>query len=375
MKKRIVHFIMSLGVGGAETVVKDYAVFLDKNKYEVIVLVLGSERKTVIERQILDNNIKIIFLGLGSFNSESLLHKVYRQIMRYIMVLFTLIKLKPDILHTHLQVNRFIYLYTCINRKCKLVYTAHSEPSRLFNGNKERVDEFNVSYKLIHNHNMFIISLQDTMNLQLRRLFNTENVFTIVNGVDFDRFANQIIDRQDLRASLGIPSNAFVIGHVGRFSREKNHSFLIELFDSLISQKKVKNPYLLMIGDGPEKIKVIDELSERNINNYKILSNRSDVNFLLSVMDVFIFPSVSEGLGIAAIESQLAGVRTIVSEEVPDQVNISDYFYKLSLNQPIEDWIKAIISTPLGPIQYNDRKQYFNLKTTIARLEKIYDTL
>ena len=61
--------------------------------------------------------------------------------MRYIMVLFTLIKLKPDILHTHLQVNRFIYLYTCINRKCKLVYTAHSEPSRLFNGNKERVDD------------------------------------------------------------------------------------------------------------------------------------------------------------------------------------------------------------------------------------------
>lgn len=136
-------------------------------------------------------------------------------------------------------------------------------------------------------------------------------------------------------------NNKILIGHVGRFTYEKNHAFLIEIFKSLI--QKIPNVVLMLIGEGELKSEIEDLVYKAGLNDKVIFTGiRSDISNLMMAMDVFIFPSHFEGLGRVVIEAQATGLRTIVSTEVPDEVLITNLVEKVSLKEPIETWLKAI---------------------------------
>ena len=106
-------------------------------------------------------------------------------------------------------------------------------------------------------------------------------------------------------------------------------------------------------------------------NCYKILSERTDIPDLLNAMDLFVFPSLSEGLGIAVIEAQKAGVKCVISDAVPDKAIVSNFVKKLKLNLPPEVWAEEIRNFQVDYLEYNGIEDW-NMDTVIRSLEKLY---
>ena len=132
------------------------------------------------------------------------------------------------------------------------------------------------------------------MKNEVNELFNVTNTVVLNNGIDFKRF-DKARNKEIVRKEIGISCDAFVVGHVGRFIGVKNHELIIQAFKKVIQIKK--NAFLLLIGDGVLKEKIINELNTEGFNDkYLILSNRNDIPDLLKTMDVFVFPSKYEVL-------------------------------------------------------------------------------
>lgn len=169
---------------------------------------------------------------------------------------------------------------------------------------------------------------------------NNKDVIILENAVDLSKYDPNPIKKEHMRKQLRIKEN-FVIGHIGRFSKEKNHKFLIELFSSLL--EKV-DAHLVLCGDGELKEEVEEQIKSHNIENkVSILGIRDDVPDVLQAIDVFVFPSLFEGLPFALVEAQAAGVPCIVSNTVSSEANLTDIVEFISLEIPSEVWIKNII--------------------------------
>ena len=164
----------------------------------------------------------------------------------------------------------------------------------------------------------------------------------IKNGVDINEFRYDSSARKKMRNAIGVSDDAFVVGHVGRFSPEKNHDFLLRVFSEVCLV--AEDARLLLVGDGPT-MDEIRELSHRLGIKDKVVftGNTSDVASYLQAMDVFVFPSVFEGLGIVAIEAQAAGLPVVASNTVPLDAKITENYRCLSLDAGISIWRDAIV--------------------------------
>jgi len=140
-------------------------------------------------------------------------------------------------------------------------------------------------------------------------------------GVDLTPFHN-IVDSVAVRAEFGIPGDAFVVGHVGRFEEEKNHLFLLEVA-AAIAQKQ-PNMRLLVVSDGSLPPQIEQKAIEMGLDKYVIFAGlQSDVpRLMLGAMDTFVFPSLYEGLGLVLIEAQAAGLPYVFSDIVPEEADV-----------------------------------------------------
>lgn len=176
-------------------------------------------------------------------------------------------------------------------------------------------------------------------------MFGDSKFSVIPNGIDINKFSYSGVKRNKLRSELNIPDDSFVIGHVGRFTYAKNHPYIMKIFEKIYDDLG-KNVYLLLVGDGVDKDKIINENVNKDFfKNVIILSNRNDVNDLLSCMDIFVFPSHYEGLPVSLVEAQAANLPIIISENISDYVIIDK---KLVKKMKIDDncicaWVDYII--------------------------------
>ena len=207
------------------------------------------------------------------------------------------------------------------------------------------------------------------MKEELDEAFSVSNTVVIKNGIDLYKYSHPRVDKKEMRKSLNIPDNAFVVGHIGRFSPEKNHRFIMEVF-SLLSDKE-PNAFLLLIGTGDEKGNIEKQIKEKGLENkVKILSGRTDIPELLNEMDVFIFPSLYEGFGIALVEAQASGKRCIVSDNINPSAFVSNNVIPLPLRDK-EKWCDAILGRIESP-GYEDRLQEYDISKEIKKLERLY---
>ena len=160
-------------------------------------------------------------------------------------------------------------------------------------------------------------------------------------GVDLKPFSMVHADA-DFRASFGIESDDVVIGHVGRMEQPKNHMFLLDVFKEALSRDR--RCRLLLVGDGSLRCSVEDYARKIGVDSRVIFAgSRDDVpRILLSAMNVFIFPSLWEGLPLTLIEAQAAGLRCIVSESVTAEVSLGGCTY-LPLNIGAGAWADALL--------------------------------
>lgn len=169
-----------------------------------------------------------------------------------------------------------------------------------------------------------------------------KNYSVIKNGIDLNKFKFSQEQRNKYRKELNI-EDKYVLLNVGRMSEQKNQLFIIELLNKLVNELNEKNIILIIVGDGPLLNKINEKIDNYNLkNNVIILKNRDDVSSIMSASDIFIFPSVYEGLGIVAIESQASGLLTLCSEYVPNEANVSELYQIISLDKNSE-WINLIL--------------------------------
>lgn len=197
------------------------------------------------------------------------------------------------------------------------------------------------------------------------------------NGIDIKPFLEA--SKSHVKSELNIEDDAIIIGHVGSFKPSKNHNFLIEIFDAF--HKKYSKAHLILVGEGEESACVKQKVDSLNLNDkVHFLGNRNDIAAVINTLDAFLFPSFFEGLGIALIESQAAGVRSIASTNVPRETDIGLKLVSfLPLDKP-EEWLKELENyvfsnkeTPSAAIRTKCLKEKkFDNISSASRLLDIY---
>ena len=356
----------SLSDGGAETLVKDYVLFLDKERFEPIVLVDWIFTDSANYKRLKDSGIQIVSL----YKRYSIFYRAVNKFFREQYIDFKLKrilkKLKPDVIHIHLSALHHIEKIANELKDVRLFYTCHSTPSAFFDDD-ERED--NAAKYLIANNDLRLIALHDDMKEELDERFSVSNTVVVKNGINLDSYRHPAINKNEMRKSLRISDDAFVVGHVGRFSPEKNHRFIIEVF-SLLLQKEPK-AFLLLIGTGDERESIEGLIKEKGIEErVLILSSRTDIPELLNAMDVFVLPSLYEGLPVSLIEAQASGKRCIVSDNINSSAFVSNLVVPLPLRDK-EKWCDAILGRIESP-GYEDRLLEYDISKEIKKLERLY---
>jgi glycosyltransferase involved in cell wall biosynthesis len=198
-------------------------------------------------------------------------------------------------------------------------------------------------------------------------------------GIDLTPFTESP-DPATVRASLGLSSDSFVVGHVGRFADQKNQEFLIPVAQALLA--RVPSLKCVLIGDGPNLERTRALVRERGLDEVFIFTGtRQDIPAVMkAAFDVFVFPSRFEGLGLVGVEAQAAGLPCIVSDRVPPEVGVIPEFVRhLSLDAPPEAWADAILSMANRRSSLSPSEAWsavagstFNIKRQVGELTEIY---
>ncbi len=196
----------------------------------------------------------------------------------------------------------------------------------------------------------------------------------VPNAIDAARYAYNARQAQETRRNLGLEGR-FVIGHIGRFFPVKNHMFLIDVFHAV--KQKRPDSCLLLVGEGdlmePVKEKVRALGLEKDV---RFTGVRSDVPELLWAMDVFVFPSLNEGIPVTMIEAQAAGLQCMMSDSIPAQCVITQNVRQMPLTCPPEGWAAEILRFQNGYVRRNMRAQVaqagFDIQKNVKWLEAFY---
>lgn len=172
-------------------------------------------------------------------------------------------------------------------------------------------------------------------------LFNQEDFTVLYNGIDLEAFQFSLADRQSIRKQLQLEDDYFLLGHIGHFNQQKNHTFLINLFYQVsLNQPKSR---LLLIGTGPLEKTIQDKIKELNlVDKVFFLGNVSNPQSYLSAMDYFILPSLFEGFSIVLAEAQANGLPALASDTTPPTVGVTSRIQFLSLNQGPNKWSESL---------------------------------
>lgn len=204
-------------------------------------------------------------------------------------------------------------------------------------------------------------------------LFPGKKFKFIPNAIDPDKFLFNPEVRKDYREKLGFTNENFVIGHVGRLSYQKNHKFLVKVFKKV--HEKSPNARLVLVGVGEKEQEIKRQVHELQLDNFvQFLGNRSDVNNLYQAFDVFVMPSLFEGIPVVGIEAQFAGLPIIFSDKVPKEVDFSNQCEFLSLNYPILYWRDKILEFKDRQTNYikSVMSSVYNIKKATPILEGYY---
>ncbi|MCL6294996.1 glycosyltransferase family 1 protein [Jejuia spongiicola] len=204
-------------------------------------------------------------------------------------------------------------------------------------------------------------------------LFGDTPFTTMNNAIDTEKFKYDKLTSTAYKKKFNF-QNEIVIGHIGRFVSQKNHSFLLQIFAALL--KRQSNYTLALIGDGPlreslekeaEKLKITDKVH--------FLGVRTDIPQLCQMMDIFVFPSFYEGLPVTLIEAQASGLKIFASNSITNEVHLTDNIQFLSINKTADEWAKKIIE--LESIEKKDQtekiiKANYDIVSNTVQIQEFY---
>lgn len=192
------------------------------------------------------------------------------------------------------------------------------------------------------------------------------------NGIEIEEYKFNVQTREKLRKQYEVESD-FIIGHVGRFSKQKNHKFLIDIFEKIYETKRNSKLFLLGIGELEEEVQ--DYIKKKNLDSSVVLvGERNNVCEFMQMFDVFLFPSLYEGLPVVGVEAQAAGLRCFFSDTITKDVNITGNIFYMNLSESPKKWADFVIEKGKD----YERKDYselitekgFDIQDSVKKLER-----
>lgn len=248
-----------------------------------------------------------------------------------------------DIIHSHFfQIDGIVFP---IAKKNNIKFISHSHSSELSE----------IKWKAIRNQILFSRGSKQAdywaacsklagIALFGRKFTNSNKSLLVKNGIDCGSFEIDINARQVIRKEYGISDSTRLIGNIGRFSPTKNQQYLLYIIKALLDAGE--DYKLMLVGNGPTYSQVLSLAKQLNIEKHVIFTGeKHNTPAYLSAFDVFVMPSIHEGLGITAIEAQANGLDCVISDTIPEEVDVTGII-RLPLSQLYENWADSIRKLP-----------------------------
>lgn len=363
---RVAHVIGNWLGGGVESVVMNYYRNIDRNKVQFDFLC--SESSTDIpyeEIEKLGGRVFIVPNYTKVFKYQKELKKIFKE-NNY------------KIVHSHIS-TMSVFPLRAAKKAGVPVRIAHSHSTT----NKKEKKKNLLKQILRPFSRVYATDYMCCSELAGRWLFGNKeydkgNVYLLNNAIDLDKYKYDESLRKEKRKELGISDDTLVIGHVGRFVEQKNHRFLIDIFNEI--HKKNSNSLLLLVGQGPLKKEIENKVEELKLNDsVRFLGQRNDINELYQTFDVFCLPSLYEGLPVVGVEAQATGLLCELSNDMTKETKVLDTTRFISLNTSVEEWANKILDDIKKYKRIDSSKEMtdknFNIKEEAKRLEKYYFNL
>ena len=363
MKKIKVLFIgYGTNLGGIETYLFNLVKNADSSKFEFSFLTFKESKEVVFYNELINMGCKI--------------YKITPRTKNY----FKFLKDLKDVYKN----NNFDYIhfnlmdFSCFERityankysKANLIIHSHC-------GSKNYIKTKSIISQLLNKYGKYKIKKINYYRVACGKeagnfMFNNSSFITFNNGIEFNKFKFNKNYRYEIRKKLNIKNDELCIGLVAAFLPVKNHDFLIDVIDNLRHKKVI----LLLIGTGPLEDEIKQKVSKLKLDKQVMfLGKRTDTFKFYSAMDIYLMPSVSEGLSISLCEAQINGLKCYTTTGVDRESNISNNVTFLSLDKKAEGWANHIINSN------NDRDvnvlkkipDKFNSKRSYEKVYKFYE--
>lgn len=361
-KIRVLHVIGSLRRGGAEQVILNIYRNIDLNKVQFDFMTRGENLKEIEE--------EIRKKGGNVYDMPSYPKRIFAN-YRELKSFFEENAEKYQVIHIH--ANSLMYI----------------KPLQL-------AKKYNIPFRIVHSHNtktasLAYLPLHYLNRMKLHRLsncnlacseeagkwmFGKQKYEIVKNAIDVSKFSFNQCVRQQYRENYKL-SDELVVGNIGRLVKAKNQEFLIDIFYEICKMKKA---FLVIIGEGELEEKLLKKIKKYNLTDrVVILHNISDVYNYLQMMDVFVMPSLYEGLPVSLVEAETSGLGVVIANTISEEaVLIKENISVMSLDANAFDWAKQVIEVDKR-IRNNRKSQEdriaengFDIRKEVKRIEKFY---
>lgn len=273
------------------------------------------------------------------------------------------------IIHTHMDAMGAWVLK--VAEECGVpVRIAHSHNTQHLTTNRFKLFFLEIARKQINKYSTHRMACSDVAG---KWLFNEASFQLIRNAIIVNRFLYDGLQRIEMRKEWNV-NDGFVIGHIGRFDTQKNHSFLLKVFSEIV--KLFPDAKLMLIGDGIFRENIEKQIKELCVEKSVILTGiQNDVHRFYNAFDLFVLPSLFEGLPTVAIEAEVNGCPTLLSDQVSLEAKITEQVDFLPLE--VDCWvekIKEIIEFRLErqKASFNIAHTGYDINVEVLKLQEIY---
>lgn len=357
---RVLHVFGGLGTGGTESLIMNWYRNIDRSKIQFDFLVRSPDNNYLEE---------IAELGGRVFYTASFPKNVVRN---YRETKAVLAKKEWDVIHVHGNAAMYIFPLQFAKKlgyRCRIMHSHNVKAqSKLFNW--------------VHCINRICLPKYATHFLACSKaagkwMFPKIAFQLCRNAIDVAAYHFNADTRDCLRSKLRI-EDKFVLGHVGRLATQKNHEFLLKVFS--VVKRTQSNSVLMLVGDGELETSIKMQAAQLGIaDSVLFMGRQSNVGELMSAMDMFVLPSLYEGLGIVLVEAQCNGLPCVVSQEAyNEEVNIyPELLSVMPLSCDTKEWADLILSKTAIAADRNVDLQIlqdcgYDMKTEIKKLEALY---
>lgn len=334
---KVLQIGMTHNIGGMETYLMSQYRKLDRDKIRYDFLNITGEKDIAYSREILDKGDRIFSVPTRSIHPLS----------HYLSVISLLYKVRKQYKYIVLNTCSLYYIFPLF------IGMLVGIPHRVIHSHNSGYEiKIGLVRKLLIFFNKFLMKISATdyfacSKLAGKWMFGKHPFKIIHNAIDTDKFIYNPEVRKEVRGELGLEGK-FVLGNVARFSYQKNHEFLIDVFRAVVAQEK--DAVLLLIGsangDEARLAMIKDKVKKYHLGDKVIfLGLRQDTNRLYQAMDCLVMPSRFEGLSVVAIEAQAAGLPCVCSTAMTGETKITNNFFQVDLNESEEKWADKILSS------------------------------